>query len=146
VQSWNFERAETVTIGRLEESDVVLGDPLVSRLHAVIKRVNDRWELIALGKNGVLVNDRLVDSVELRHGIVFRLGPNGPFLQFTEPDHHAPQESQKNRATASFDPVMLDLLGVDEERASEVVRRITEHNDFDRALRRAREKHSADED
>ena len=139
VLTWNFERAAVVNIGRLEENDVVLVDPIVSRLHATIKHVEGSWELTALGKHGVLVNDRRVESIELRHEMVFRLGPNGPLLQFINLDQAAPPVSQINRTTVSFDPIMLDMLGIDEEQAAQEVREITENEDFERLLGRARE-------
>ena len=47
----------SITIGRAPENHVVLQDLLVSRRHAELRRIGDRWELADLGSaNGTYVN------------------------------------------------------------------------------------------
>jgi ABC-type multidrug transport system ATPase subunit/pSer/pThr/pTyr-binding forkhead associated (FHA) protein len=46
-----------ITIGRAPENDVVLADLLVSRRHAVLRRIGNQWELADVGSaNGTYVN------------------------------------------------------------------------------------------
>lgn len=138
MQTWNFDSSTTVSIGRLEDNDVVLADPIVSRLHATIKYTSGGWELIALGKHGVLVNDRRVESLELKQEAIFQLGPNGPLLQFQNRSRVVQQESQINRSTLEIDPSLLASLCFDEEQAAEEVREMTENDGFHQLLERAR--------
>jgi ABC-type multidrug transport system ATPase subunit len=58
----------TVRIGRSQDSDLVLDDPLVSRHHAELRRLPDGlWQLADLGSfNGTFVNGRRVDAAVLR--------------------------------------------------------------------------------
>jgi pSer/pThr/pTyr-binding forkhead associated (FHA) protein len=64
-----------VTIGRLPECDVILGDPNVSRRHAEIRRQGTGFVVVDLGStNGTRVNGagvkerRLVDGDEITVG------------------------------------------------------------------------------
>ncbi len=66
---------EPVTIGRLPECDVILGDPNVSRRHAEIRRQGTGFVVVDLGStNGTRVNGagvkerRLVDGDEITVG------------------------------------------------------------------------------
>lgn len=138
IKTWTFDHTNVVSIGRLEDNDVVLTDPIVSRLHATIKKIDDRWELIALGKHGVLANDRRVETLDLTHDQIIQLGPNGPLLQFINSAKALPQDSQINRSTLEIDPEMLSSLLFDEERAAEEVREIVENEGFHQLLEKAR--------
>jgi hypothetical protein len=68
---------EPITLGRLDECDVVLNDATVSRRHAEVHRVDDGYEVVDLGsRNGTRVNgrgvvrERLDDGDELSVGAV----------------------------------------------------------------------------
>ena len=67
---------EQSSIGRLEGSDVVIPDPSVSALHAIIERYGDEWVLRDLGStNGTFVNgERIVADRRLRPGDEVRIG------------------------------------------------------------------------
>jgi hypothetical protein len=44
---------DRITIGRTSNNDIVINDTSISRLHAYVKRVNDRWVVADAGsKNG----------------------------------------------------------------------------------------------
>lgn len=59
----------TVTIGRVPESTIVLGDPNVSRHHAEIKPVGNGYVLFDLhSTNGTRVNGSRISQHELVHG------------------------------------------------------------------------------
>jgi pSer/pThr/pTyr-binding forkhead associated (FHA) protein len=62
-------------IGRSRHSDVVLDDPTVSRVHAVVCRQNGRWAITDLDSvNGVVVNGARVKRAVLEPGDVILLG------------------------------------------------------------------------
>ncbi len=68
---------DPVTLGRLDDCDVVLVDATVSRRHAEVRRVDDGFEVVDLGsRNGTKVNGRglvrgrLDDGDELSIGAV----------------------------------------------------------------------------
>jgi cell division protein FtsW len=62
-------------IGRSRHSDIVLNDPTVSRVHAVVCREQGRWSIADLGSlNGVLVNGKQVEKAFLKRGDVIMLG------------------------------------------------------------------------
>ena len=65
----------SLTIGRGEKNDVVIQDPAVSKHHAKIDPVGDRFVLIDLqSKNGTFVNENLAVSHWLKHGDVISIG------------------------------------------------------------------------
>jgi hypothetical protein len=66
---------DLVTIGRLEESDVVLHDPGASRRHAEIRRTEDGYVLSDLGStNGTMVNEATVSERTLQEGDRITIG------------------------------------------------------------------------
>jgi pSer/pThr/pTyr-binding forkhead associated (FHA) protein len=53
--------ADVTSIGRSEEADIVLDEPLVSRIHARIERRGERCVLIDIGSTNLTrVNDEVV--------------------------------------------------------------------------------------
>jgi hypothetical protein len=67
---------EGATIGRSRQSDIVLGDPNISRQHAEIRPRGGSWVLTDLGStNGSRLNGRTVERAEvLRPGDEIELG------------------------------------------------------------------------
>jgi hypothetical protein len=64
-----------VRIGRAEDNDLVIDDPLVSRHHAVISREGGDFVLRDLGStNGTYVGARRIQARVLEKGEVFRIG------------------------------------------------------------------------
>jgi len=72
-----FGTRSKLQIGRDAENDVVLESPMVSRFHAQIERVGQRYRIKDLrSSNGVHVNDQRIEGeVWLRPGDVVRIGP-----------------------------------------------------------------------
>ena len=67
---------EPVRIGRDPANDLVLDDPNVSRLHAVLERDGSRVVIRDLGsRNGTRVGGRLVDTGEVTAGAEIGIGP-----------------------------------------------------------------------
>ena len=61
--------AAVTSIGRSEEADIVLDEPLVSRIHARIERRGERCVLIDIGSTNLTrVNDEIVVEKELAPG------------------------------------------------------------------------------
>jgi hypothetical protein len=66
---------ELITIGRLDESDIVIGDTSASRRHAQIRTVDGVSTLTDLGStNGTKVNGRDVQSAALSDGDTITVG------------------------------------------------------------------------
>ncbi|MGH9197707.1 MAG: FhaA domain-containing protein [Acidimicrobiia bacterium] len=72
--TWKLE-SEEITIGRLDECDIVVVDPNASRRHARLKKRDENWWIEDLGAtNGTLVNDTLVKERRLSPGDRIRIG------------------------------------------------------------------------
>jgi hypothetical protein len=66
---------DRLVVGRSREADIVLEDPNVSRRHAELRLVGERWTITDLGStNGVKINGRAVDRAELDPGDQIVLG------------------------------------------------------------------------
>ena len=83
VQTWTFESQELIRIGRSEEHDVTIANPHVSRLHAELRLEIDGWQIVGLGRNGVLLDGAKVENATLTDRCVIRLGTTGPALRFS---------------------------------------------------------------
>jgi serine/threonine protein kinase, bacterial len=96
VAEWQFEGTEILRIGRSPDNDVVIDNPVVSRQHLELKKIessgigsvtatgiDETWQLISHGTNGTFVNGTLVTVTTLNHGALIQLAKNGPLLRFT---------------------------------------------------------------
>jgi serine/threonine protein kinase, bacterial len=88
IKEWRFDNADRIRIGRSpEQNDLVLDDPVVSRLHLELQRMEDRtlgnhWQLTSYGTNGTFVNGHLAQRSRLSHGALIQLARGGPLLKF----------------------------------------------------------------
>lgn len=74
------ERPE-ITIGRLPENDVVLGDPQVAGIHARVRSMDGRWVIYDEDtETGTYVNRQRVKVAELKDGDEILIGTNKVFL------------------------------------------------------------------
>jgi ABC transport system ATP-binding/permease protein len=75
--SVHFGQKDKVTLGRDASNDVSLDSPLVSRFHAQIERVGQRYRVIDLrSANGTFINDKRVEGeVWLQAEDTIRIGP-----------------------------------------------------------------------
>ncbi len=72
-----FVTSSGLSIGRKKGNDLVLEDPMVSREHARIEQDLSGFSIRDLGsKNGVFVNNNLVESSSLKNGDIIRIGSN----------------------------------------------------------------------
>lgn len=71
----NFEISAGITIGRTK-GDVLIGDPKISAVHAKVELNNDGvMYLVDVGStNGILVNNKKIQKLELKPGTSFKLG------------------------------------------------------------------------
>ncbi|MBX3414884.1 MAG: FHA domain-containing protein [Pirellulales bacterium] len=141
MQTWSFMRQAIVRIGRLEDTDVFVADPHVSRLHAELRYLDGAWHLSSLGRHGVWIDDQQVTepSRQLRHGDSFQLGPGGPRLEFLEIDGRALSDSQKARTTVELDFIDLAELGIDQQQAETQVQQITGEETFRLLIQKAQD-------
>lgn len=74
----NFGQKDRIMIGRDPSNDVTLDSPLVSRFHAQIERVGQRYRLTDLrSANGTFVNDKRIEGVVwLQPQDMVRVGPS----------------------------------------------------------------------
>lgn len=84
LQKWKFDSVSVVTIGRSPEREIVIPDARISRLHVVLQHRDNAWWLMSMGQNGVQVDGEMVDDFLLSNGTMFRLGRQGPTLEFSE--------------------------------------------------------------
>lgn len=138
MHNWTFDKIAVVRIGRLEGQEVVVMDPQVSRQHAELHYLDGGWQLKSLGRNGVLVDDLRIEEAPARHGMVFRLGPQGPMLSFAEVAKDAGSDSEASRMTCQIDSSLFEQLDIDRNKTDEQVRQITEDGSFQQLLDRAR--------
>jgi hypothetical protein len=74
VQSYVLDK-DVATIGRLNESDIVLSDPGASRRHAEIRRTPDGYVVVDLDStNGTMVNERSISEQPLSEGDRITIG------------------------------------------------------------------------
>jgi pSer/pThr/pTyr-binding forkhead associated (FHA) protein len=133
MQTWRFEGKSVVRIGRSDENDVTIVDPRVSRLHAELQLGQSGWQLVSMGRNGVLVDGLPITQVGLSDKKTFQLGSSGPLLRFRE--NHL---SAQNTATLDeIDTSMLEILQIDQRRKDEEVREITSGQLFQQLKQRA---------
>ncbi|HEX6269394.1 MAG TPA: FHA domain-containing protein [Anaerolineales bacterium] len=92
----------TLTIGRVEENDIIIPSGIVSRQHARLERANGGYRLVVApeAKNPVLFEGRPLDeSRVLRHGDLLRIGGLDPGTMVTliyEAPSEAAQEAERD--------------------------------------------------
>lgn len=92
--------ADEKTLGRSSANDIVLRDPLVSRLHAIFMRRGGVMLLEDLGShNGTYVNDERLHSVrQVRHGDRIAIGASR--VLFEDPSQIADDSTQVSDPSA----------------------------------------------
>lgn len=71
-----FNFTTLVNIGRDEKNDIILNDPnddAISRYHAYIERIDDKYILYDRSTNGTMVNNEIIKEFTLTHGITFQV-------------------------------------------------------------------------
>lgn len=140
IKSWNFPDSKQINIGRGEDCDVEIPDPYVSRRHARIDRRGDKWVIVSLGRNGVILEGSVITEKELPAESTFRLGPSGPTLRFraTSEPRGAPAGSGDILATICFDTMSMPIFELDKEKLTEDVGAIAEGDYFQTLQQKAK--------
>jgi pSer/pThr/pTyr-binding forkhead associated (FHA) protein len=135
IQTWQFERRTTVSIGRAAESDISLSDPQVSRCHVELRFSEAHWTLVSKGRNGTLVNGEHVSELRLNDQVIFQLGPNGPTFKFV----NAHSSAGEMATIGSSDSGLLDFLVIDQQKKRREVEQIAGGDAFKQLQQQARE-------
>lgn len=86
LQSWSFESESTIRIGRSPDNHVVIPNPLVSRYHLELRKIDSpalksAWSFVNQGSNGTFVNGILMSQGTLSDSAVIQLAKGGPILK-----------------------------------------------------------------
>lgn len=107
LQKWQFENASVIRIGRAPDNDVILTNPLVSRYHLELRRIdvanhNERsWQLINQGTNGTFLDGILVAQSQLKNGSLIQLARGGPTLKYQSEAGNTKSDVGKTSCTHS---------------------------------------------
>ena len=120
IQSYDLAAGQSVTIGRLEDNDIVIENLAVSGHHAKIDSVGDGFLLTDLqSKNGCFVNEKMVASHWLSDGDIVSVGKHT--LEFSlkagEKGPAAPQTGQRDQTMVMDTGRYRDLM--DQSKSSE---------------------------
>ena len=142
LQTWEFDGRPVIRIGRADDNDIVVIDPLVSRVHAeLVADATGHWQLVSVGRNGTWVDGEPVSEPRsIGPGMVVQLGSNGPWMEFRE-------GRRELRGGETLLPVSdMSMLQIDEELIKTEVSKIAEGEDFEDLRRQAQQfKRSRDE-
>lgn len=130
LQSWQLEPGRVWQIGRSEQADIVIGNPLVSRAHAYLHERDGRWELVGLSDRGIVVDGEKRTSVPFEDGVEFRLASRGPLLRMRLGEELPPADSSACLATISYDEQTMPLLILDEQQRDREVEAISQDDYF----------------
>ncbi|MBW1837455.1 MAG: FHA domain-containing protein, partial [Deltaproteobacteria bacterium] len=102
IDEYRLEEGKSLTIGRVENNDVVIENLAVSGHHAKIDQVGDGFLLTDLhSKNGSFVNDQLVQSHWLKDGDKIVIGKHTLVFGYAE------GEEQPDDAATGMDQTMV---------------------------------------
>ncbi len=79
-----FAAGNDVVVGRDLRADVRVADPLISRIHVLLRFDQGRWMAIDNGSlNGLFLNNQRVPTIDIQDGQRINIGnPDGPALTF----------------------------------------------------------------
>ena len=125
IQTYDIAGGQSLTIGRLEDNDIVIENLAVSGHHAKIDAVGDGYLLTDLqSKNGCFVNEKLAASHWLNQGDVVSIGKHLLEFSFKEGEKQtsSPQNDQRDQ-TMVMDTdhyrKMLDKNGASDRKGDE---------------------------
>ena len=113
IHAYEIAAGQSLTIGRLEDNDVVIENLAVSGHHAKIDSVGDGYLLTDLqSKNGCFVNERMVASHWLNQGDVVAIGKHMLVFEFQEGEKplEAPQTDQRDQTMVMDTGDYRDML------------------------------------
>lgn len=126
LQTWTFNHANRITLGRMNDNDIVIADPRVSRAHAYIQLENQSWRIVSLSPLKIYFQGRLVDELPLNTGTVFQLGKQGTSFRFEVRE----EISEYHCQTINIDSLDLPELTIDAAKMQAEVTEIVEADYF----------------
>ena len=133
VKIWRFRGRQTISIGRMPESDVEISDLRVSRVHAQLDFRDGKWVLVSCGRHGVVVENRQITELVLDSDVTFQLGSAGPVLRFCRN-----REDPDCGRTLTLDSELLPVVTLDKSKLHEEVGQIVESDYFQKLQAQAR--------
>lgn len=84
LQTWQFQDAPEIRLGRAPGNDVILKDfAEVSRHHVTLRPLDEKsWQLTNVGTNGTFLNSQLLSQGRVVSGDIIQLAKNGPCLRW----------------------------------------------------------------
>lgn len=85
LRQWRFEQESLIRVGRSPDNHVVLSDPLVSRHHLVLRRLDTpelAWQVINHSTNGTFLDGCAITTGTLAADTLLQLARQGPRLRF----------------------------------------------------------------
>jgi hypothetical protein len=115
---------ERVTVGSGSSADVVVDDPTVSSLHAILERIGTTWLIRDLGsRNGTKLNGaELVAQLQLRHDDTVHLGATRAMFR--------DRAAERRPITAALSEPPPGLTAGERRVLVELCRPLLEHNAF----------------
>ena len=113
IQTYDIAGGQSLTIGRLEDNDIVIENLAVSGHHAKIDSVGDGYLLTDLqSKNGCFVNEKMVASHWLSQGDVVSIGKHMLEFRFRHGEKHSPvpQLNQRDQTMVMDTEHYRDML------------------------------------
>ncbi len=113
IGTYDLQPGQSLTIGRLDDNDIIIENLAVSGRHAKIDTVGEGYLLTDLqSKNGCFVNEKLVASHWLNHGDKVSIGKH--ILEFAfksgEPRPPAPATDQRDQTMVMDTGDYRDML------------------------------------
>lgn len=72
---YRLDDADEIRLGRGVDCQVMLSDPLSSRVHAYVRRIDGAWQVIDNNsRNGTLLDGTKIETAPLKSGSVIRIG------------------------------------------------------------------------
>jgi RsiW-degrading membrane proteinase PrsW (M82 family) len=110
-RSYSFQPGQTVRIGRESDSEVVVGDPTVSRQQAQLTWGPDGWVFENLGRAPAFLGGQSIPRVVVREAMDVALAsPDGPVLRI-EPSPAPATQAATQAATGPGDPHVTSGFG-----------------------------------
>ncbi|MDT5095204.1 MAG: transport system ATP-binding/permease protein [Mycobacterium sp.] len=102
-----FAPGDEVRIGRDIRAGIRLPEPVVSRVHALLRYANDRWVVVDNDSmNGLFVDGQQVRSIDVRNGQTIHVGhKDGPSLAF----ELVPQADERPTTPMDFEPDVSNM-------------------------------------
>ncbi len=133
LQTWKFKAKTIIRVGRSDDSDVIVRQPMVSRMHSKLEWNGRHWRISNQSQFGTHVGGVPITDSPLGEGDRFQLGPFGPVLSL---DAGQPVTSDDPLGTINLGSVAD--TSIDQEKTAEQVAQITNTDYFKNLQQMAR--------